>query len=80
VQPCLRAELLLVTVDTHTGALLCHVPQYNAPLVPEIQVALNTDRSRLPLLISELRYGTTFMTILTVKLLHSVTVKLQFNN
>ncbi|KAF4526396.1 hypothetical protein B566_EDAN012686 [Ephemera danica] len=59
LQPCLRAEQLLVTVDTLTGALLCHVPQYNAPLVPEIQLALNSDRSRLPMLISELRFWIT---------------------
>lgn len=59
LQPCLRAELLLVTVDTHTGMLQCHVPQYDAPLVPELTTALNTDRSRLPNLISELRYWIT---------------------
>lgn len=56
LQPCLRAELLLVTVDTHTGMLQCHVPQYDAPLVPELTMALNGDHSRLPTLISELRY------------------------
>lgn len=56
LQPCLRAELLLVTVDTHTGMLQCHVPQYDAPLVPELTTALNGDHSRLPTLISELRY------------------------
>lgn len=56
LQPCLRAELLLVTVDTHTGMLQCHVPQYDAPLVPELTTALNGDHSRLPTLISDLRY------------------------
>jgi len=56
LQPCLRAELLLVTVDTHTGMLQCHIPQYDAPLVPELTAALNGDHSRLPTLISELRY------------------------
>jgi len=56
LQPCLRAELLLVTVDTHTGMLQCHVPQYDAPLIPELTTALNGDHSRLPTLISELRY------------------------
>lgn len=55
LQPCLRAELLLVTVDTHTGMLQCHVPQYDAPLVPELTAALNGDHSRLTTLISELR-------------------------
>jgi hypothetical protein len=56
LQPCLRAEQLLVTVDTHTGMLQCHVPQYDAPLIPELQTALNGDHSRLPTLVSELRY------------------------
>ncbi|XP_046397458.1 mediator of RNA polymerase II transcription subunit 14 [Ischnura elegans] len=47
LSPCLRAEQLLVTVETHTGQLQCHVPQYHSPpaspppLVPEIQQALN---------------------------------------
>ncbi|XP_015120340.1 mediator of RNA polymerase II transcription subunit 14 isoform X1 [Diachasma alloeum] len=59
LQPCLRAELLLVTVDTHTGMLQCHVPQYEAPLVPELTAALNNDHSRLPGLISELRFWIT---------------------
>ncbi|RLU24369.1 hypothetical protein DMN91_002457 [Ooceraea biroi] len=59
LQPCLRAELLLVTVDTHTGMLQCHVPQYDAPLVPELTVALNGDHSRLSTLISELRFWIT---------------------
>lgn len=56
LQPCLRAENLLVTVDTHTGMLQCHIPQYEAPLIPELQAALNGDRTRLPNLISELRF------------------------
>lgn len=59
LQPCLRAELLLVTVDTHTGMLQCHVPQYDAPLVPDLTAALNGDHSRLPTLISELRFWIT---------------------
>ncbi|XP_053982530.1 mediator of RNA polymerase II transcription subunit 14 isoform X1 [Hylaeus anthracinus] len=59
LQPCLRAEHLLVTVDTHTGMLQCHVPQYKAPLVPELTAALNGDHSRLPTLISELRFWIT---------------------
>ncbi|XP_034941406.1 mediator of RNA polymerase II transcription subunit 14 [Chelonus insularis] len=59
LQPCLRAELLLVTVDTHTGMLQCHVPQYDAPLVPDLTAALNGDHSRLPVLISELRFWIT---------------------
>ncbi|XP_012231892.1 mediator of RNA polymerase II transcription subunit 14 isoform X4 [Linepithema humile] len=59
LQPCLRAELLLITVDTHTGMLQCHVPQYDAPLVSELTTALNGDHSRLPTLISELRFWIT---------------------
>ncbi|XP_033360225.1 mediator of RNA polymerase II transcription subunit 14 [Bombus vosnesenskii] len=59
LQPCLRAEHLLVTVDTHTGMLQCHVPQYEVPLIPELTAALNGDHSRLPTLISELRFWIT---------------------
>ena len=64
LQPCLRAELLLVTVDTHTGMLQCHVPQYDAPLVPDLTGALNTDHSRLPNLISELRLAISYCHLL----------------
>ncbi|XP_008554086.1 mediator of RNA polymerase II transcription subunit 14 [Microplitis demolitor] len=59
LQPCLRAELLLITVDTHTGMLQCHVPQYDVPLVPDLTAAFNGDHSRLPMLISELRFWIT---------------------
>lgn len=59
LQPCLRAEQLLITVDTHTGMLQCHVPQYDTPLIPELNNILNGDHVRLPLLISELRYWIT---------------------
>ncbi|XP_075216294.1 mediator complex subunit 14 isoform X3 [Lycorma delicatula] len=59
LQPCLRAEQLLVTVDTHTGMLQCHVPQYDPPLIPELQAALNGDHTRLTTLISELRFWMT---------------------
>lgn len=55
--PCLRAEHLLITVDTHTGMLQCHVPQYDPPLLPELQTALNTDRAKVPGLLTELRYS-----------------------
>lgn len=38
LQPCLRSEQLLVTIDTHTGVFLAHVPQYeDNPITPEIQ-------------------------------------------
>ncbi|KAJ8970766.1 hypothetical protein NQ314_001036 [Rhamnusium bicolor] len=56
LQPCLRAEQLLITVDTHTGMLQCHVPQYDPPLIPDLNNVLNGDHSRLPVLIGELRY------------------------
>ncbi|KAJ8684722.1 hypothetical protein QAD02_020515, partial [Eretmocerus hayati] len=56
LQPCLRAELLLIAVDTHTGMLQCHIPQYNTPLIREMNLALNEDRSKLPGLVSKLRY------------------------
>ncbi|KAL1123440.1 hypothetical protein AAG570_002520 [Ranatra chinensis] len=59
LQHCLRAENLLITVDTHTGMLQCHVPKYDPPLIPELQAALNSDHSRLPNLISELRFWIT---------------------
>lgn len=55
LQPCLRAEQLLITVDTHTGMLQCHVPQYDSPLISELNHSLNGDHTRLPMLISELR-------------------------
>nr|XP_022906712.1 mediator of RNA polymerase II transcription subunit 14 isoform X2 [Onthophagus taurus] len=59
LQPCLRAEQLLITVDTHTGMLQCHVPQYDPPLIPDLSACLNGDRNRLPRYISELRYWIT---------------------
>ncbi|KAK5650997.1 hypothetical protein RI129_002026 [Pyrocoelia pectoralis] len=59
LQPCLRAEQLLITVDTHTGMLQCHVPQYDPPLIPDLQNSLNGDHARLPILISELRFWIT---------------------
>lgn len=59
LQPCLRAEQLLITVDTHTGMLQCHVPQYDSPLISELHNSLNGDHTRLPMLISELRYWIT---------------------
>lgn len=59
LQPCLRAEQLLVTVDTHTGILQCHVPQYDPPLITDLHSALNGDHARLPGLLSELRFWIT---------------------
>ncbi|XP_073993036.1 mediator complex subunit 14 isoform X1 [Rhodnius prolixus] len=59
VQPCLRAEQLLVTVATHTGMLQAHIPKYDPPSIGELEAALNSDHSRLPNLISELRFWIT---------------------
>ena len=28
LQPCLRSEQLLITIDTHTGVFQAHVPQH----------------------------------------------------
>lgn len=56
LQPCQRAEQMLVTVETHSGILQCCVPQYEAPLMQDISNALNGDRSKLPTLLSELRF------------------------
>ena len=42
LQPCLRSEQLLVSVDTHSGNFLAHVPQYESnPFISDIQTALN---------------------------------------
>ncbi len=47
LHPCMRSEQLLVTVDTHTGGFLAHVPQYEEnPVTPDIQQTLNEDKSR----------------------------------
>ncbi|XP_065344128.1 mediator of RNA polymerase II transcription subunit 14 isoform X2 [Cloeon dipterum] len=59
LQPCLRAELMLVSVDTHSGQLLVHVPQWassSPAVVTEVQMALNHDRTRLPTLLPEVRF------------------------
>ncbi|KAG7153507.1 Mediator of RNA polymerase II transcription subunit 14-like [Homarus americanus] len=57
LQPNLRSEQLLITVDTHTGVLLPHVPQYDScPNIPDLQQALNYDKTKIDDLISELRY------------------------
>ncbi|BES92650.1 U1 small nuclear ribonucleoprotein C [Nesidiocoris tenuis] len=54
--PYLRAEQLLITVDTHTGMFRCHVPNYEPPIITELESALNADQSRITTLISELRF------------------------
>lgn len=60
LNPCLRAEQIHITVDTHTGMLRCHVPKHlECPIIPELQNALNNDISKLPILVSELRYWVT---------------------
>ena len=43
LQPCLRSEQLLVSVDTHTGIFLAHVPQYPSnPFSAQIQACLKS--------------------------------------
>jgi len=56
LQPCLRSELLVVSVDTHTGVFLAHVSQYeNDPVSEDIEHALNSDKRNLEGLVSRLR-------------------------
>lgn len=58
--PCLRAEQIHITVDTHTGRYHCHVPKHlDCPIMTEMQAALNNDHSKLPDLVTELRYWIT---------------------
>lgn len=60
LEKCLRSEQLLVTVDTHTGIFLAHVPQYEEnPFTPQIQQSLNEDRSKVEELVSQLRFWIT---------------------
>lgn len=60
LSPCLRAEQIHITVDTHTGMLRCHVPKHlNCTVIPELETALNSDINKLPQLVSELRYWIT---------------------
>uniref|UniRef100_A0A1B0CC39 Mediator of RNA polymerase II transcription subunit 14 n=1 Tax=Lutzomyia longipalpis TaxID=7200 RepID=A0A1B0CC39_LUTLO len=60
LSPCLRAEQVHITVDTHTGIFHCHVPKHlECPIIPDLQAALNNDYTKLPHLISELRYWIT---------------------
>ena len=60
LQPCLRSEQLLISVDTHTGIFLAHVPQYPTnPFSSQIQVCLNSDQVQLESLVTELRYWIT---------------------
>lgn len=60
LNPCLRAEQIHITVDTHTGMLRCHVPKHlDCPIIAELQTTLNGDLTKLPHLVSELRYWVT---------------------
>lgn len=55
--PCLRAEQLHITIDTHTGMFRCHVSKHlDCPIVVDMQACLNGDRSKMQQLLSELRY------------------------
>ncbi|XP_017066396.1 mediator of RNA polymerase II transcription subunit 14 [Drosophila eugracilis] len=60
LSPCLRAEQIHITIDTHTGMFRCHVPKHlDCPITDEMQDCLNGDRGRLPALLSELRFWIT---------------------
>lgn len=60
LNPCLRAEQIHITVDTHTGRYQCHVPKHlDCPIMTEMQTCLNGDHSKLPDLVTELRYWIT---------------------
>lgn len=60
LNPCLRAEQIHITVDTHTGRYQCHVPKHlDCPIMTEMQASLNGDHSKLPNLVTELRYWIT---------------------
>lgn len=60
LNPCLRAEQIHITVDTHTGRYQCHIPKHlDCPIMTEMQTSLNGDHSKLPDLVTELRYWIT---------------------
>lgn len=60
LSPCLRAEQMHITVDTHTGMLRCHVPKHlDCPIVTDLEESLNKDQSKLPVLVGELRHWIT---------------------
>ncbi|XP_022648416.1 mediator of RNA polymerase II transcription subunit 14-like [Varroa jacobsoni] len=41
VHPCPSSEHLVLTVDTHTGYIMAFVPQYEPPMVTELQDTIN---------------------------------------
>lgn len=55
--PCLYAEKLQVAIDTHTGMIQCHVPQFitTPSVILELQHAFNMKRTAIVPLIKELR-------------------------
>lgn len=59
LQPCMLSEELLVTVDTHTGYYLAHIPQFEPPMIEEVQNSLNNDLNKLESVITELRFWIT---------------------
>lgn len=60
LNPCLRAEQIHITVDTHTGRYHCHVPKHlDCHIMTDMQTSLNGDHSKLPELVTELRYWIT---------------------
>ncbi|XP_028968942.1 mediator of RNA polymerase II transcription subunit 14 [Galendromus occidentalis] len=42
VQPCSSSEHLVLTVDTHTGYVMTFVPQYEPPMIMELQDIINS--------------------------------------
>lgn len=59
LQPCMQSENLLITVDTHTGYFLAVVPQYEPPMIEDVQEALNKDSGKLDSLLTDLRFWMT---------------------
>ncbi|XP_076370105.1 mediator complex subunit 14 isoform X1 [Tachypleus tridentatus] len=56
LQPCMQSEQLLITVDTHTGYFLAHIPQFEAPTMEELSESLNKDLGQVEALVLDLRY------------------------
>ncbi|UYV70182.1 MED14 [Cordylochernes scorpioides] len=49
------SENLLITVDTHTGEFLAHVPQYEPPMIDDIQDQLNKNPTNMEALLTSLK-------------------------
>jgi mediator of RNA polymerase II transcription subunit 14 len=58
LQPCLKTEMLLVSVETYTGLYLVHLPQYEPKIAEDMQTCLNSPRDKaekLDTLLTDLR-------------------------